>query len=98
MSALTPETTRAESVARVANPVEDSEFRSLTLRAGGTRSILRTHRPPANDAGNELCVAWWTRGGCYANCGRRNTHQPFASADERTRLLTYVRQHLVDPA
>lgn len=98
VSALTPETTRAESVARVANPVEDSEFRSLTLRAGGTRNILRTHRPPANDAGNELCVAWWTRGGCYANCGRRNTHQPFASADERTRLLTYVRQHLVDPA
>jgi hypothetical protein len=97
VSSLTQDTPR-ESVTRVANTVTDNEFSSLTLRSGGTRAILRTHRPPSNDAGHEMCVAWWTRGGCYPNCGRRNTHQPFASAEERTRLLAYVRQHLVEQA
>ena len=98
VSSLTQDTPR-ESVTRVANTVTDSEFSSLTLRSGGTRTILRTHRPPSNDAGHEMCVAcWWTRGGCYPNCGRRNTHQPFASAEERTRLLAYVHQHLVEQA
>jgi hypothetical protein len=97
VSSITQDTPR-ESVARIVNPTPDGEFSSLALRTGGTRTILRAHRPPSNDAGNELCVAWWTRSGCYANCGRRNTHQPFGSADERSRLLAYVRQHLVEPA
>jgi hypothetical protein len=94
VSSLTHDTTR-ESVTRVENTTPDNEFASLTLRAGGTRAILWAHRPPSNDAGNEMCVAWWTRGGCYPNCGRRSTHQPFASGGECTRLLAYVRQHLV---
>lgn len=86
------------SVTRIENPGGDAEFAGLTLRPGGTRNIMREHRPPANDAGNEFCVAWWTKGGCFPNCGRRATHVPFASAGERTRLLAYVRNHLVAPA
>lgn len=92
------QSTQRESVARIENPAPDSEFATLTLRAGGTRTILRANRPPANDAGNEFCVAWWTRSGCYPNCGCRNTHQPFASPAERARLMAYVRQHLVAPS
>ncbi|KAI2511659.1 hypothetical protein MHU86_2725 [Fragilaria crotonensis] len=99
MSSLTPETPpQRESVARIENPAPDNEFAALTLRTGGTRTILRANRPPANDAGNEFCVAWWTRSGCYPNCGRRNTHQPLASTAERARLMTYVRQYLVVPS
>lgn len=98
LSSLTHETPTRESVARVDNPQGDSAFTSLTLRAGGTRAILREHRPPTNDAGNEFCVAWWTKGGCFPNCGRRNTHQPFASTAERARLLQYVQTHLVAPS
>ncbi|KAI2512410.1 adenylate kinase [Fragilaria crotonensis] len=59
---------------------------------------MQEHRPPSNDAGNEFCVAWWTKGGCFPNCGRRLTHRAFASAAERTRLLAYVREHLQAPA
>lgn len=98
VSSITDATQQRDSVARIENPAPDNEFASLTLRSGGTRTILRAHRPPANDAGNEFCVAWWTRSGCYPNCGRRNTHLPFASTAERSRLLSYVRQHLVAPA
>ena len=96
LSSVTADTglTTAASVARIANPARDAEFEAIPLRAGGTLQIMRDNRPPANDAGNELCVAWWTRGGCFPNCGRRATHQPFTSAAERTRLMTYVRQHL----
>lgn len=83
---------------RVINPAPDAEFTAIALRPGGTRPIMREHPPPANDAGRELCVAWWTRSACYQNCGRATTHRPFASPAERTRLLAYVRERLAAPA
>jgi hypothetical protein len=97
VSSVTGDTSRTP-VAREENPRPDAEFTSLTMRPGGIRNVLRTHRPPNNDSGNEFCVAWWTKGACFANCGRRATHVPFASPGERTRLLAYVREHLVAPA
>lgn len=95
VSTITADT---ERVARVNNPGPNSEFSDITLRAGGTRRIMQEHRPPANDAGNEFCVAWWTKGGCFPSCGRRLTHRAFASTAERGRLLAYVREHLQAPA
>ena len=79
--------------AYVVNPARDAEFYALQLRPQ-MRELLRFHPPPANDAGHELCVSWWGRGGCYSNCGRAATHRPFANPGERTRLLTHVRAHL----
>ena len=52
----TPTETRA-SVNRIDNPTRDADFTSITIRPGGTRNILRTQPPPANDAGHEFCVA-----------------------------------------
>lgn len=80
----------------VANTARDPEFDALHLRPQ-MRELLRTHPPPSNDAGQEFCVTWWGRGGCYSNCGRRATHQPFANANERGRLLAHVRAHLTMP-
>ena len=96
ISALT-DPTRAP-MPRIANPSPGAEFSSIVVRAGGTRPILREHRPPQNDAGHEFCVAWWLRAGCFANCGHSATHGPFASPAERTRLLTYCRERLAAPA
>ena len=77
----------------VVNPATDAEFTALTLRPQ-MRELLRTHPPPSNDSGQEFCVSWWGRGGCYSNCGRAVTHRPFANPGERTRLLAHVRTHL----
>ena len=77
----------------VMNPARDAEFDALTLRPP-MRDLLRTHPPPSNDAGQEFCVSWWGRGGCYTNCGRAATHCPFANPGERARLLAHVRSHL----
>jgi hypothetical protein len=97
VSSLTADSTRTP-VARVDNPTPDADFSSITIRAGGTRPILRDHPPPANDAGQEFCVAWWLRSGCFPNCRRRATHTPFASAAERARLLSFCRDHIAAPA
>ena len=98
-STLTPDTAAARTNAtRLNNPTNDTDFTGITIRPGGAPALIREHRPPTNDAGNELCVAWWTRGGCFPNCGRRAAHVPFASLAERTRLLAYVREHLQAPA
>lgn len=77
----------------VLNPARDTELEALQLRPQ-MRELLRAHPPPPNDGGQEFCVSWWHRGGCYSNCGRSSTHRPFANAGERARLLAHMRAHL----
>ena len=105
VSALTAPTTAPQAGAsrsaaptqtRHVNATVDANFGAVTLR-GGLGPLLRAHRPPRNDAGHEFCVAWWCKGGCYTACGRRAAHVPFANTVERTRLLEFVREHLVLP-
>jgi hypothetical protein len=96
VSSLTAES--APRMTPVENTVNDTDFRNITVRPGGTRPILRDNPPPHNDAGREFCVSWWVRGTCYPNCRRREAHVPFASPAERTRLLTFCREHLTAPA
>ena len=97
VSSITTAETRTMA-ARVDNPRPDTDFASIVVRPGGTRPILRDHPPPRNDAGQEFCIAWWTRGTCFANCRRQVTHTPFASDAERNRLLTFCREHIAVPA
>lgn len=83
---------------RVVNPSPDSACTEITMRSGGSRQIRREDPPPVNDHQNhKMCVAWWTRSACYSNCGRRQTHRPFANNAERARLMAYVREHLAAP-
>ena len=82
----------------VNNPGPDADFTSIVVHPGGTRPVLRNHPPPQNDAGRKFCIAWWTRGTCFANCQRSGTHAPFALGAERSRLLTFCREHLAAPA
>ncbi len=96
VSTITADTRPA--VTRVDNPAPDADFTSIVVRPGGTRPILREHPPPHNDAGREFCIAWWTRGCCFANCRRSSAHVPFANAAERTRLLTFCREHIAIPS
>ena len=87
-------TSRPTAQQREVNPVPDPEFLELTLRPR-LGELLRLHRPPTNQAGQEYCVSWWAKGSCNSQCSRKATHQPFASQAERARLLTHVRTHLV---
>ncbi len=96
VSSLTAES--APRMTPVENAVNDAAFRSIVVRPGGTRLILRDNLPPHNDAGREFCVSWWIRGPCYPNCRRREAHVPFALPAERTRVLTFCREHLTASA
>jgi hypothetical protein len=102
VSTLTSGTLRATpseqpQATRIANPTRDGDFTSIVIRPGGTRPAIRAHRPPANDAGHEFCLAWWLRGACFDNCGRVQTHVNFSSPGERARLLAYCREHIAVP-
>ena len=66
---LTLTTDSRTAVTHIVNPASDAEFAGITLRPSGTRNIMRKDRPPADDAGHKHCVAWWTRGNCFPNCG-----------------------------
>ena len=97
VSSLTADSNPRVPMTPIDNTVNDTDFRSIAVRPGGTRPILRDNPPPHNDAGREFCVSWWVRGSCYPNCKRREAHVPFASPVERTRLLTFCRTHLPAP-
>ncbi len=96
VSSLTTADTRTMAV-RVDNPGPGADFTSIVVRPGGTRPIRREHPLPRNDAGREFCIAWWTSI-CFANCRRSGTHAPFTSDAERSRLLTFCREHIAAPA
>ena len=100
VSTLTVDTRGGAAVQHVVTLSPDAEFTNITVTPGGTRRILREHRPPLNttNAGNKFSIAWWLCGGCFPNCDRRATHAPFADASERTRLLTFCLDHLAAPA
>jgi hypothetical protein len=99
LSTITADTTPAgASVARIQNPARDAEFDSITLRVGGARQIMRDHRPPMNDAGNEFCCRVVDARRLLSYVWPANNPPAFASAAERTRLLAYVRSHLQAPA
>ncbi len=63
-SITTTSATQAASIARVENPSDDVDFTGPTLR-GGIGGILRATPPPLNNAGDEFCVSWWCKRGCY---------------------------------
>lgn len=99
VSSITAPSEAPTRVTRVVNTAPDAELSGIPLRPGGARQIMEAHPPPTNDAGtSQMCVAWWTRGGCYPNCRRHATHRAFASDGERSRLLAYVRERLQAPA
>ena len=89
VSALTSASAAPIAQTRIQNPGNDAAFNDVALR-GALGPLIRANRPPRNDAGNEFCVGWWCKGGCYSSCGRRSAHVPFASPGERERLLAYV--------
>ena len=92
VSALTTPTATANQT-RIPNPVTDSAFNDMVLR-GVLGPLTRANRPPRNDAGNEFCVGWWCKNGCYSSCGRRSAHVAFVTPGEHERLLAYANVHL----
>ena len=92
VSTLTTPTVAAPQT-RIPNPITDAAFNDMVLR-GALGPLTRAHRTPRNDAGNEFCVGWWCKGGCYSSCGRRSAHVAFATPSERERLLAYANTHL----
>ena len=41
---------------------------------------------PMNSAGEELCLTFHTRGGCYDNCKKVSSHCELATSDEAKNL------------
>lgn len=85
---------RASNNERIPNPSADAEFATLALKPR-IRDLLRLHQPPTNSAGHAMCVSWWCKGGCYPNCSRRLGHTAFANTQDRTKLLRFIKDHLV---
>jgi len=54
------------------------------------KDIISNAPPPKMDDGNELCLSYHLRGGCWSNCRRASTHAQTLSNPEVQRLTQYL--------
>ena len=91
VSTITQDASSRTTVTRVDNPTNNTEFTGITFRPGGARAVLRTHCPPANEAGHKFCVAWWTRGGGVLSKLRTQRHSSSVCIARRTHASAGLR-------
>lgn len=71
------------------------DVRDLGNRIGSIADFLKkanSGRSPFNKAGVPLCLAWHLRGGCYADCSRKESHAPLTAAEHK-KLIKFLQDH-----
>lgn len=72
-----------------------SDIMDLGAKIGSIGEFLKrtnSGRSPFTKAGVPLCLAWHLRGGCYADCARRDSHTPLTVAEHK-KLLKFLRDN-----
>jgi hypothetical protein len=54
------------------------------------RDLIGSDPPPNMDSGIPICLSYHCTAGCWSNCGRAASHGKTLSAQEKTRLVSYL--------
>ena len=71
--------------------------RALAIHVGKIQKFLEVvgdGRPapvPKNNKGQEMCLAWYVKGGCYNTCQRRDSHVKLSQIEEK-RLCDFLKK------
>jgi hypothetical protein len=52
--------------------------------------LIGSDPPPNMDSGIPICLSYHCTAGCWSNCGRAASHGKALSAQEKTRLVSYI--------
>ncbi len=99
---MAPTQTAAREVSKIApksikNEEVPESIRTLSSHVGKIQKFLEVvgdGRPapvPKNNKGQEMCLAWYVKGGCYNTCQRKDSHVKLSPIEEK-RLADFLKK------
>ena len=88
MSGLTQNTARTRTFQTNLTP--DANLQQLLPANVRLKTLMGTDPPPKMDDGNDMCLSFHLRNGCWATCKRAHNHGKNLSTEEKQRLTHYL--------
>jgi hypothetical protein len=73
-----------------ANVNPDNRLVQLVPPGVKLRDLMGSDHPPALDNGQQMCLSFLLRGGCWSTCRRATSHTHSLNDNERNRLMAYL--------
>jgi hypothetical protein len=73
-----------------ANVNPDNRLVQLVPPGIKLRDLMGSDHPPALDNGQQMCLSFLLRGGCWSTCRRATSHTHSLNDNERNRLIAYL--------
>jgi len=74
----------------IANLNPDARLLQLVDPGVRVKDLMGSDPPPSLDNGNQICLSYLLRQGCWSTCRRANTHGQALNDNEHARLVTYL--------
>jgi len=72
----------------------DRDIQNLVDYGTKLTTLVNQAPPPTMDSGQQMCLSYFVRGGCWTTCKRSSTHARQLTPTEKQRLMTYLREQM----
>jgi len=76
------------------NLTPDRDIQNLVDYGTKLTTLVNQAPPPSMDSGQQMCLSYFVRGGCWTTCKRSSTHARQLTPTEKQRLMTYLREQM----